>query len=462
MTKLQQTNIRPHRPIHTYNDGKPYRLAGGRDRPRNQIENLCEPTHSAVTGKPTPAEFVKKIKREFKIRCYARNSIKNYMSHLLGFLRWYGNSPHLVNQEHVRCYLEILVDGGASSSHLSGCISAIRTAFDKFCRRDVTLGIATPRRPRKKPVILSPEEVTQVLKAAPTPAIKLAIGIMYAVGLRNSELCKLSVADIDFDRNTIRVDQGKGNSDRLVMLPRSFRKVLERECADRAGTEYLFPSLERRRNRYMSPRTLQRWVKLAVRLSSINKPVTPHTFRHAFATHLLENGTDIRFIQKLLGHQRLETTTIYTHVAKYKSENVVSPLDRLADSGGLSGEVATNKDEKRIQQPQSPPAVGSLLVHLKPVPQQTAAQVTVELLQLKSSSSNPVPRKFLTGMMVSLTSQNWVQLTLPEAETWEPVLATLAQPVRDRIKAPEFYESLRRAVSTAFLQSGITSDFRHT
>lgn len=469
MTKLEQTHALSRRPVHTYNDGQPYRMAGGKDRPRESIEDRRSTTHSAVTGKPTAAEFLKKIKRELKIRCYSRNSIKNYLSQLSRFLRWYGNLPHLVNQEDVRCYLELLVDGGASSSHLGGCISAIRTAFDKFCGRDVTLGIATPRRPRKKPVILSTEEVTRILGAAPTPAMKLAIGIMYAVGLRNSELCRLKVGDIDFDRDAIRIEQGKGNSDRVVMLPRTFRKVLQRECVERGAGEYLFPSLEGRRNRYMSSRTLQRWVKLAVGLAGIKKKISPHAFRHAFATHLLESGTDIRFIQKLLGHQRLETTTIYTHVAQYQNQNVVSPMDRLAGESKLTGGSACDKNSggsgsvaPAAEQAVGPPSVGKLFVHLKPLPDQRSAQATVEILGLDRATDEASPRRFLTGMVVSLTSQNWVQLTLPELEIWDPVMTTLPSAVRDRIKSPGFFESLRSAISNEFLRSGIASDRGHT
>ena len=308
------TPVQPQ-PIHTYNNGQPYSIARGRSADRAKLEVSLSRGHSIVRGTPDRDEFLGAIKRELKIRCYRQNSISNYVSILGNFLTWFGGPPHRVTQENVRQYLELLVDGGAGASHLTVTLSAIRTAFDKFCCRDVTLGLATPRKKKRQPVVLSTGEVARIINAAPSGSCKLAIGIMYAAGLRNSELCRLKVQDIDFDRNTIRISQGKGASDRYVMLPRTFSARLAAICSGLQSEDWVFPSLEQRTGRHMSPRTLQRWVRIATELARITKRVTPHSFRHAFATHLLESGTDIRFIQKLLGHQRLETTTIYTLVA---------------------------------------------------------------------------------------------------------------------------------------------------
>lgn len=134
----------------TYNDGKPYRPARGRHAPRSNVERFFSSNiHPVVRGRPSPSEFLRKIRREMKIRCYQQKTIKAYINALRVFLRWRGGMPHEVSSENVRDYLETLVDGGGSSSWVSINLSAIRTAFDKMCGRSITLGLQTPRRPKR-------------------------------------------------------------------------------------------------------------------------------------------------------------------------------------------------------------------------------------------------------------------------------------------------------------------------
>ena len=432
----------PRRPVHTYNNGQPYQIARGRNSNRDPVEYSRPTGHSILHGRPSIEQFIVAVKRELKIRKYSPNSINNYISAIKAFLGWLGHPPNRATIEDVREWLELMVDGGASASHLAVTLSAIRTAFDKFCCRDITLGLATPRRKKRQPVVLSTAEVTRILNAAPNQTIKLAIGIMYAAGLRNSELCKLQAQDIDFDRNAIRIRQGKGNADRIVMLPATFTPILKRKCADLHSHEFIFPSLNHRSDRHVSPRTLQRWVTTAAELAGISKRVTPHSFRHAFATHLLENGTDIRFIQKLLGHQRLETTTIYTRVAQLKTQNVTSPLDRLTQQ---SHEVAA----------QTPPAshpnvtpkpVGRLSICISNGGKPDAADVRINIAHAH------VPQQVvLDGIHVRLDDRKWIQLDIPTPETWLPQLQRLPPEQRERIESPEFFELLRSQISKRFL-----------
>ena len=165
-------------PVHTYNNGKPYFAARGRAASRQQIEIRQPTTHSVVSGRPTTDAFLRVVHQQLKIRKYARNSEKKYLSHLRGFLRWHGNLPHTITRQAVCNYLELLVDAGAGSSHLSGCLSAIRMAFDKLCGRDITLGLATPRKAKRQPVILSTEEVSRILNAAHTRIVTTNTPIM--------------------------------------------------------------------------------------------------------------------------------------------------------------------------------------------------------------------------------------------------------------------------------------------
>lgn len=426
-------------PVHTYNNGQPYQIARGRLADRSRLEQSIHKGHSILQGRPTRDEFLAAVKRELKIRKYAQASISNYMSSLNGFLSWLGSPPNTVTSEHVRNYLEILVDGGASSSHLAVTLSAIRNAFDKFCCRDVTLGLATPRKQKRQPIVLSTTEVTRIINSAPTRMSKLAIGIMYAAGLRNRELCRLRVRDLDFDRNTIRISQGKGAADRLVMLPKTFSARLFDMCSDLQGDDWIFPSRVSRRSRHISSRTLQRWVHLAADMAGIKRHVTPHSFRHAFATHLLENGTDIRFIQKLLGHQRLETTTIYTRVAQINTTSVVSPLDRISTSEAEAETVPSKTTLK---------PVGSLCIVLSNHESQTSADISLVVLGADRSQ-----QAILDGITVRLDSRNWVQLELPPLKAWQSQLGNLSVNQQSRIGSPEFFENIRHQISSRFLAS---------
>jgi len=243
---------------HHYNDGQPYIAARGRLAPRTAVEvaeSLVQPILelSAETGSET---FLNAIRREMKIRFYQQRTIKTYLQCLRGFLSLYRHSLDELTPEDVRNYLELLVDGGAGSSHVSNVLAAVRTAFDKMCGLDITRGLMTPRKPSQLPVILSSSEVSRILQAAPSLRDKLLLGLMYASGLRVSEVVALKWVDIDFDRKAIRIEQSKGRKDRSVMLPESLAPLLVRlaEMSDLDG--FLFPG--QKKGRYLSPRSAQR------------------------------------------------------------------------------------------------------------------------------------------------------------------------------------------------------------
>jgi site-specific recombinase XerD len=183
------------------------------------IVDVAAATHAVVdldrAGVDTSA-FVRTIDRELKIRFYQPKTRKAYAVVVGGFLRWLGRPPAHATREHVREWLELLVDGGASSSWTSVHLSSLRTVFDKMCFRAITLGLVTPRRTHKLPVVLSADDVRRLLAAAPSLRDKLLLGLMYATGMRVSEVVRVRTSDLDFARRTIRVDQGKGRKDRLV------------------------------------------------------------------------------------------------------------------------------------------------------------------------------------------------------------------------------------------------------
>jgi len=225
-----------------YPDGRAYAPARGRFAPRARVEDQLDLPAPVIQGRPTPDEFVEKIVREMRIRFYQPNTIKNYRNALRSFLNWYGGPPHRITREDVREYLLYLVDARLSSSTVSGHLFAIRVAFDKMCHRQITLGLTTPRRPKKLPVVLSVEEVQRLLEATPTLRDKLLLGLMYATGMRVGEVVRLRWRDFDFDRRLVNVWQGKGRSDRQVMLPKTFEPLLKRLSQQFTGDDYIFPS----------------------------------------------------------------------------------------------------------------------------------------------------------------------------------------------------------------------------
>ena len=323
----------------TYNDGRDYFVARGRFSPRRPVEDRGSTIHPIIRGFPTSEEFLSAVKREMKIRCYQRGSIKQYLSRLSSFLGWFGNRPNRVTIEAVREFLELLVDGGASSSTLSGYLSAIRMAFDKFCGRSVTLGLQTPRKSKRLPYVPNRDEIVRLIQAAPTKRARLLIELMYASGFRVSEIASLKWKNLDFQQNQIRIDSGKGRVDRIVLMPNRCRLDLQimfkadssKECenceGNLIGEGYVFA--DGCRSKHVSVRSIERMVARACSKARILKRLTPHSLRHAFATHLVENGTDVSFVQRLLGHARLETTRIYTRTAEPQRFSIRSPLDAL-------------------------------------------------------------------------------------------------------------------------------------
>ncbi|MFK7765828.1 MAG: tyrosine-type recombinase/integrase [Mariniblastus sp.] len=424
-------------PIHTYSNGKPFLIAKGRTKKRLPIEDRCHDHPSIIRGRPSVDEFIRAVEREMKIRAYQRTTRKTYVCNVRNFLRWFGALPHRVNREAVKDFLEMLVDGGAESSTLAGYISAIRTVFDKFCRRDITLGIVTPRKRKKIPVVPSRDEVLRLLGGATSVRDKLLIGLMYASGMRVSEVAKLQWRDFDFDRNMIRIRSGKGKVDRMVFLPNCFRDLL-REFSGLANNQgFVFPGSKA--GRYVSTRTIERVVERTVKLAGVSKKLTPHSLRHAFATHLLENGTDIRFIQKLLGHAKIETTTIYTKVANSCHRKTKSPMDALAETEAVPKNAIPSK-KFRLDN-----CRGAMRASVDLVDETNAtAEVHFEMSGC---------RCVLKPVKISIDQNHWVEIRLPPIEPWLARQTNMPEEFYKRIQDCEFYERLRDMLVTKYSQA---------
>ena len=253
---------------------------------------------------------------------------QSYLSAVSRLSKYFGRSPDRLGVDEVHAFQVHLVATGISWPALNQIVSALRFFYG------VTLGrttlprrIAYAREPQKLPVVLSADEVVRFLEAIPSVKSRTALTTVYAAGLRVSEVVRLAVADIDSERMVIRVEQGKGGRDRYVMLSPRLLEILRVYWRIVRPDHWLFPG--RDRNRPLDQQVLHTACKYARLAAGLTKPVTVHTLRHSFATHLLENGTDVRIIQVLLGHANLQSTVRYTRVATRTISATPSSLDRL-------------------------------------------------------------------------------------------------------------------------------------
>ncbi len=263
----------------------------------------------------------------------------DYIRRVKSFADFVGHSPDKATAEDVHRYQLRLASIGATVSTVNATASVLRFFFNVTLKRsDLADEVVSVREPRRLPVVLSPEEVGRLLASTTNIKQKAVLSLTYATGLRASEVISLKLTDIDSDRKVIRVEQGKGKKDRYVILSpnllellREWWRVARKKGWMHPGQPWLFPGY---RGRHMSARQLHRLVRMAAARASITKRVGVHTLRHSFATHLLEQKTDIRVIQVLLGHKKLDTTALYTRVAISAIGEVTSPLDLLLKMPG--------------------------------------------------------------------------------------------------------------------------------
>jgi integrase/recombinase XerD len=259
---------------------------------------------------------------------------RDYIRFVRSFAAFLGRSPDTATAEDVRRFQVHQAETGVQPPTVNGSVSALRFLFTvTLDRPDLSRRLVLVRQPRKLPAVLSVEEVGRLLEAAPGPKHKAALGTAYGAGLRVSEVVALKVGDIDSTRMLIRVEQGKGRKDRNAMLSPQLLALLRqwwREGKRRGvmlSEGWLFPG--RNCLEPLSTRQLNRAVHEAAETAGIKKRVSPHTLRHSFATHLLEQDVDIRVIQVLLGHSKLDTTALYARVATKTIRAVTSPLEHL-------------------------------------------------------------------------------------------------------------------------------------
>jgi integrase/recombinase XerD len=265
---------------------------------------------------------------DMSIRKFAAKTQHDYVQRVKEFATFLGCSPDRAKSEDVRRFRLHLTSKGAGTPKINATVAALRFFFKvTLDRADLAKHLSFIHEPRKVPVVLSPEEVGRFLEAAPGVKYKAALSVAYGAGLRVSEVVSLKISDIDSERMMLRVEQGKGRKDRHAMLSPVLLELLRDWYRIAHPQGWLFPG--QNPVNPMTTRQLTRACQAAAHMAELTKRVTPHTLRHSFATHLLEQNIDVRVIQVLLGHAKLETTALYTRVATNTIREVMSPLDRL-------------------------------------------------------------------------------------------------------------------------------------
>ncbi len=265
------------------------------------------------------------IKREYenelKLRNFSSETIKSYLRIIQEFLN---KSSNNLSNEAVKEYLLKAINKKQSTSYIKQKYSAIKILFE-ITNKTQEFKLPIYKKESKIPEVLNKKQVLEIINSTNNFKHKLIIKLIYAGGLRVSELINLKPRDIDIERTIIYIRQGKGAKDRATLFPKTIKEELLKYLLEFSPKNYLFES---NRNKKYSSKTIEKILEKASK-KAIGRKVRPHVLRHSFATHLLEQGIDIRKIQKLLGHKNLRTTQIYTHVANTDLENIKSPLDLL-------------------------------------------------------------------------------------------------------------------------------------
>ena len=298
------------------------------DRFKGKLDFRENPT-TTTTKKSTQISLPEEYIETLKLKNYSEPTIKTYRLHFLRFLKFYsGIELKNISHELIRKYLLYLVEEKKySTSAQNQAINSIKFYYEKVLGKPVEkYYVPRPRKEKKLPEVLSEEEVTRILKEIKNLKHQCIIYLIYSAGLRLTEVVHLKIGDIHSDRKQIFIRSAKGNKDRYGILSDTVLDLLRKYYKIYKPQIWLF---EGKSGQQFNKRVIQRILKEAVNKAKITKRATIHTLRHSFATHLLEHGTDVRYVQHLLGHKNLKTTERYTHVSKDAFNRIVSPLEGL-------------------------------------------------------------------------------------------------------------------------------------
>lgn len=268
-------------------------------------------------------EFLSNLETEIKINKLSPYTLRNYLFFNKQLLEHSNKQPVNIDLQDIKNFLADKMNDKSSSSTIL-FLSSIKFAYISLLQKDPTSGIKRPKNERRLPSILTKNEVKKLINSTFSTKSKLIVELLYSSGLRVSELVKLKSSDFDFNEDTGWVREGKGKKDRMFIISKKLSNKLEKFIKKNNGWNYLFSKINP-----LTTRNIQKIIQITSKKAEINKKIHPHTLRHSFATHLLEDGIDIRKIQVLLGHSSLTTTQIYTHVSNKELKKIDNPLDKL-------------------------------------------------------------------------------------------------------------------------------------
>lgn len=273
--------------------------------------------------------YFEEFRTILSIKRYSKSTIDSYLNALNQFVITLNYNQKLISKleekDIILSTIKVVKDKNYGISAQKQLIGALKLFYQEMFKRQIDFSIIYPtRRVERLPQILSKEEVRKILAFYTNIKHKAIIGTIYGLGLRISELINMRINDIDSQRMLVHIKNSKGNRDRIVMLPKNLLIVLRKYFKEYKPTNFLF---EGQKKQQYSETSIRNILKNSVYKNNIKKHITVHSLRHSYATHLLENGTDIRIIQKLLGHKNIGTTLQYTKVAESTLQNIQSPLD---------------------------------------------------------------------------------------------------------------------------------------
>lgn len=301
-----------------------------RERAENKDLDQVKVVQSLPDATPDDKENIRRFRRWMEHKRYSKSTIKTYCGILQVFFRFLNpkQADEAVNEDLVRFTNDFILAGNYSASYQNQAINAIKLFFREIQKSTMQVDkIQRPRKEHRLPNVLSKEEVRQILQAPANLKHRAMLSLIYACGLRRSELLNLHPADVDSKRGILVIRQSKGKKDRIAPLPEKIVALLRDYYVAFRPVHWLFEG-QQRGTRY-SEQSLASVLKQAVARAGIRKPVTLHWLRHSYATHLLESGTDLRYIQELLGHKSSRTTEIYTHVSTRNLQQIKSPFEDL-------------------------------------------------------------------------------------------------------------------------------------
>lgn len=267
--------------------------------------------------------YLEQVKTELRLRNYSQRTIKSYIQCLSDYFKFLAQDPAVLAVEKIKEFLLKKQENGYAPQTVNLHLNAIKFFYREVLKNYNKIDLKFAKRSLKLPIVLSRNEIDKILENIKNKKHKLMIALAYGAGLRVSELINLRVRDILLDELMIHIRDSKGKKDRITIIPEKLKNDLYFLVTGRDGSDYLFES---ERGGSLSSRTAQKIFEEALKKAEIRKDATFHSLRHSFATHLLENGVDIRYVQELLGHSNIRTTQLYTQVTNPSLKNIKSPF----------------------------------------------------------------------------------------------------------------------------------------